>query len=213
MFILVVCKELKAKLTQELANTLAKGWDSATKAYPILESLEPRYIVKNERGREIQAKNMLESLAKTQGQRVEIQIPKEKDFFKNLRNKVKSVLSTLKGKVVTNLQNGMEASISSDGISKMISVKAVDKSLKNGYTKEEHFASVKNVLKLYEISELIQSETPLNKSADVVAYHKFIAKFKINQKDSRAKITLRETYQAGNRIYSLELLELEKASN
>ena len=164
------------------------------KQYPILESLQPRSIVKNEKGRDLQAKHIL------------------REVEKESQNMLKSA-TKLKGKVVTNLQNGMEASISSDGISKMISVKAVDKSLKNGYTKEDHFASVENVLKLYKISKLTQSETPLNKSVDVVAYHKFIADFRINQKDSRAKITLRETYQAGNRIYSLELLELEKASN
>ena len=186
--------ELKAKVTKELADTLSKGWDSAVKQYPILESLQPRSIVKNEKGRDLQAKHIL------------------REVEKESQNMLKSA-TKLKGKVVTNLQNGMEASISSDGISKMISVKAVDKSLKNGYTKEDHFASVENVLKLYKISKLTQSETPLNKSVDVVAYHKFIADFRINQKDSRAKITLRETYQAGNRIYSLELLELEKASN
>lgn len=105
----------------------------------------------------------------------------------------------------------MEASISSDGINKMISVKAVDKSLKNGYTKEEHFASVENILELYKVSNLLQTQAPLNKSADVIAYHKFMADFKINHKNARAKITLRKTYQAGNRIYGLELLELEKS--
>ncbi len=159
------------------------------------------------------AENMLESKAKTQGQRVDIEIPKEKDFFKNLRNNTKKVLSVLKGQVFENINSGMKAQVSSDGINKMISVKAVDKSINNGYTKEEHFASVENVINLYKISKLTQSEKPNNNSVDVIAYHKFIADFSINHKPTKAKITLRETFEAGNRIYSLELLELEKASN
>lgn len=52
--------EFKAKLTQELANTLSKGWDSAVKQYPILESLEPRHIIaKSEKGRDLQARHIL----------------------------------------------------------------------------------------------------------------------------------------------------------
>ena len=160
-----------------------------------------------------EVKNMLESKVKTQGQSVDIEIPKEKDFFKNLRNNTKKVLSVLKGQVFENINSGMKAQVSSDGINKMISVKAVDKSINNGYTKEEHFASVENVINLYKISKLTQSEKPNNNSVDVIAYHKFIADFSINAKPTKAKITLRETIQAGNRIYSLELLELEKASN
>ena len=156
---------------------------------------------------------MLESEIKAQGSKVDIAIPKEKDFFKNLRNKAKETLAARKGEKVQNISSGMIASVSSDGISKMISSKAVDKSIHNGYTKEEHFASVENVLSLFKVSELAHSEKPNNKSVDVIAYHKFIADFSINHKPTKAKITLRETLQAGNRIYSLELLELEKASN
>ena len=59
--------ELKAKVTKELADTLSKGWDSAVKQYPILESLQPRYIVKNEKGRDLQAKHILRELRKRQG--------------------------------------------------------------------------------------------------------------------------------------------------
>ncbi|WP_194145611.1 hypothetical protein, partial [Helicobacter apodemus] len=52
----------KEKLQQELANTLSRGWESAIKQYPILESLQPRYIIKNEKGRDIQAKGVLKEL-------------------------------------------------------------------------------------------------------------------------------------------------------
>ncbi|MDE5592123.1 MAG: hypothetical protein K2I63_04110, partial [Helicobacter sp.] len=52
----------KEKLQEELANVLSKGWESAVRQYPILQSLEPRYIVKNEKGRAIQAKGVLKEV-------------------------------------------------------------------------------------------------------------------------------------------------------
>ncbi len=196
-----------------LESTMQKFNYDERKAKDLLEwHKDSSPLTKDENGVP-KAENMLESKAKTQGQRVDIEIPKEKDFFKNLRNNTKKVLSVLKGQVFENINSGMKAQVSSDGINKMISVKAVDKSINNGYTKEEHFASVENVINLYKISKLTQSEKPNNNSVDVIAYHKFIADFSINHKPTKAKITLRETFETGNRIYSLELLELEKASN
>ncbi|HEO8741670.1 TPA: hypothetical protein R1X42_000746, partial [Campylobacter upsaliensis] len=51
--------ELKEKIINELADTLAQGFEKAREKYPLLSLLEPRYIVKNEKGRKIQAKTML----------------------------------------------------------------------------------------------------------------------------------------------------------
>ncbi|EPF0827586.1 hypothetical protein ACSQDT_001646, partial [Campylobacter upsaliensis] len=143
---------------------------------------------------------------------LDLKISKEKDFFKNLRNKAKNILKNLKGKVVENENNALKASISSEGINKMISVKAVDKSIKNGFSKEEHFISVENVLNLFKISQFVRSEKANNGSADIINYHKFNADFSINKKPSRAKITIKESHEGGNKIYSLELLELQRAS-
>ncbi|ECL5232817.1 DUF3519 domain-containing protein, partial [Campylobacter upsaliensis] len=47
--------ELKEKIINELAHTLAQGFEKAREKYPLLSLLEPRYIVKNEKGRKIQA--------------------------------------------------------------------------------------------------------------------------------------------------------------
>ena len=155
---------------------------------------------------------MLKSTQKARGSKVDIQA-QQKEAFKNLRHKIKGILSTQKGQVITNIHNGMQASISSDGINKLISSKAVDKSIANGYTKEEHFASVENVLNLYRSSQFVQSEPLTNKSPDVIAYHKFIVDFSIDHKPTKAKITLKESIHAGNRIYSLELLQLKKLAD
>ena len=160
-----------------------------------------------------QASMQGEALSKElESKTLDLKISKEKDFFKNLRNKAKNILKNLKGKVVENENNALKASISSEGINKMISVKAVDKSIKNGFSKEEHFISVENVLNLFKISQFVRSEKANNRSADIINYHKFNADFSINKKPSRAKITIKESYEGGNKIYSLELLELQRAS-
>ncbi|EOG9652561.1 hypothetical protein ACLMNI_001157 [Campylobacter upsaliensis] len=167
---------------------------------PLKDTIAESTIQGEALSRELESENM------------DLKITKEKDFFKNLRNNAKNYLKNLKGKIVENENNGLKASISSEGINKMISVKAVDKSIKNGYTKEEHFKAVENVLNLFKISQFVRSEKANNGSVDIINYHKFNADFSINKKPSRAKITIKESYEGGNKIYSLELLELQRAS-
>ncbi|EHE1474458.1 DUF3519 domain-containing protein [Campylobacter upsaliensis] len=58
--------ELKEKIINELAHTLAQGFEKAREKYSLLNLLEPRYIVKNEKGRKIQAKAMLKELEREQ---------------------------------------------------------------------------------------------------------------------------------------------------
>ena len=105
--------------------------------------------------------------------------------------------------------SGVIASISRDGIDKILSPKAVNKTLKNGHKKELHFAIAEKVGDLFKKAEFSHSEAPRNQSQDIVAYHKYNAHFKINGKDAKAKITLKESFEAGHKIYSLELLEIE----
>ncbi|EPZ1884486.1 PBECR2 nuclease fold domain-containing protein, partial [Campylobacter upsaliensis] len=73
--------ELKEKIINELADTLAQGFEKAREKYPLLSLLEPRYIVKNEKGRKIQAKTMLKEL--------------EREQNKNLQNIIRQNLQNL----------------------------------------------------------------------------------------------------------------------
>ncbi|EFO9300257.1 hypothetical protein HL742_001404 [Campylobacter upsaliensis] len=73
--------ELKEKIITELADTLAQGFEKAREKYPLLNLLEPRYIVKNEKGRKIQAKTMLKEL--------------EREQNKNLQNIIRQNLQNL----------------------------------------------------------------------------------------------------------------------
>ncbi|ECH3612752.1 hypothetical protein FO141_06500 [Campylobacter upsaliensis] len=73
--------ELKEKIITELALTLAQGFEKAREKYSLLNLLEPRYIVKNEKGRKIQAKAMLKEL--------------EREQNKNLQNIIRQNLQNL----------------------------------------------------------------------------------------------------------------------
>ncbi|ENM4797002.1 hypothetical protein AB7U96_001255, partial [Campylobacter upsaliensis] len=73
--------ELKEKIINELAHTLAQGFEKAREKYSLLNLLEPRYIVKNEKGRKIQAKTMLKEL--------------EREQNKNLQNIIRQNLQNL----------------------------------------------------------------------------------------------------------------------
>ncbi|EOG9532191.1 PBECR2 nuclease fold domain-containing protein [Campylobacter upsaliensis] len=73
--------ELKEKIITELADTLAQGFEKAREKYSLLNLLEPRYIVKNEKGRKIQAKTMLKEL--------------EREQNKNLQNIIRQNLQNL----------------------------------------------------------------------------------------------------------------------
>ena len=52
--------QLKESLKQELANTLAKGWEATTAKYPILKALEPMKIMQSQKGRIAQAGHIID---------------------------------------------------------------------------------------------------------------------------------------------------------
>lgn len=134
-----------------------------------------------------------------------------KTFFKDLRNHAKAVLETLKNtEFKNNTRDGKDviAKISREGIDKMISPSAVNKSMQNGFSKEQHFAAAENIGSLFEKAVYQNSEMPKNKSADIVAWHKYNADFLLDDRVSKVKITLKESVEAGHKIYSVELLEI-----
>lgn len=183
--------EFKAKLTKELADTLSKGWDSATKAYPILSALEPRHIIaKSEKGRDLQAKHILREA--------------EKEEIYKLRESTKQTLHNIAGKNITNAHDGRIAQVSKKNIGKMVSDKAIAKSVANGFSAMEHFNAVNDIESLYK--NAIFKETTADKSGE--SYLK-IHRYNANFENANALITLKETIERGNKIYTLELEELK----
>lgn len=119
---------------------------------------------------------------------------------KDLRAFTKENLSLIKNKDIVNKGTKIIAKMSSD--------KAINKSLKNGFTLQEHFKAVNDIEALFINAKFLRSEKAKNASKDLVAVHRFINENALENK-ARALITLKESYQNGNRIYSLELAELQ----
>ena len=103
----------------------------------------------------------------------------------------------------------MQGFITTDEINKISSKKAIDKSVANGFSRDEHFKVAQDLKSLFENSKLKESHAD-NKQREHIKVHRFIQDLSINDKEAQAKITLFENNQAGNKIYSLELESLEK---
>ena len=130
-----------------------------------------------------------------------------------LRIRLRTTLKFILNKSIINKNDGRIARISGVGIDKISSDKALNKSLLNGFTQEEHFKAGENIKELFENSTYNRSEKAKNNSIDIVAIHRYITLFQINDKDTEALITLKESVEHGNRIYSLELMELKPLFN
>ena len=129
-----------------------------------------------------------------------------------LRQATKEILNTLKNKEITH-KNGIVARVSSVGIEKMMSDKAIQKSLDNGFSISQHFNAVQNIETLFKNSDFLRTEAPKNQSKDIVGVHRYINTENLQEQNAQALITLKESVENGNRIYSLELEELTHPTN
>ncbi|WP_199770111.1 putative barnase/colicin E5 family endoribonuclease [Helicobacter bilis] len=129
--------------------------------------------------------------------------------IKVLRNDLIGVLSPYKTQPITNKETGMQGFITTDEINKISSKKAIDKSIANGFSRDEHFKVAQDLKSLFENSKLKESHAD-NKQREHIKVHRFIQDLSINDKEAQAKITLFEKIEGKNRIYTLELEGLEK---
>ncbi|WP_320831113.1 hypothetical protein [Helicobacter sp.] len=109
--------QYKELVAQELSNTLTKGWESAKAKYPLLEALEPRYIIKNEKGRILQSKAILKELFVKEDRILEERLnsfaeplPKalSKQEFLNQKNRGYNNINTPIGGITINLEHAWE---------------------------------------------------------------------------------------------------------
>lgn len=162
------------------------------------------------------AKNTLKSTQNAQGQRVEIQADQntltyktqETQYIGALRASLKEALKPYLNKELVNKATGISAQISSTGINKIASKVAVDKSIANGFTRDEHFKVAGDLKNLFENATKKTSYTDKKHSKDILSMHRFFTQITINNKQAQAKMTLKESVEHGNKIYSLELEEL-----
>lgn len=136
-------------------------------------------------------------------------------FIKNILSSVDAVKQALEGVKNTDIKNketGIIARLSSTGINKMTSNKAVEKSEANGFTRKEHYGAVAEIKVLYEKAKLLNTHTDIkNERSNIVSIKRFTAALRLSDgKSGEALITLKETEEYGHRIYSLELDEIIK---
>ena len=132
----------------------------------------------------------------------------ERQHIGALRTSLKEALKPYINKEIVNKTTGISAQISTTGINKIASKMAVDKSVANGFTRDEHFAAAQDLKNLFENATKKTSYADKKHSKDVLSMHRFFTPITINNKKAQAKMTIKESVEYGNRIYSLELEEL-----
>ena len=113
---------------------------------------------------------------------------------------------------IVNKSTGETARITKDGAGKMVSDKAIAKSIANGFSADEHLQAVSEIKSLFENGELIRVAPDKKGSADIQA----IKHFWIRRQDgSYANILVKQYTDARipQKIYTLELQELKKPSD
>lgn len=118
-------------------------------------------------------------------------------------------MSDILGKNIINKETQMQGVITQNEISKISSTKAIEKSLKNGFTRDEHFKVTNELKSLFENAKLAETHGDYKERANIKAVHRFKADLNLNDKEAVAKITLLEKKQGKNKIYTLELEGLE----
>ena len=119
-------------------------------------------------------------------------------------------LELLAGNNIYNAQTGLPAQVNSNQRGKLISEKALNKSLNNGFTNEEHNTAAANVNKLYEVAILEESREYTDEFARDMLIRRYVANISTKNGDAYAKLTVKASKQNLQRIYSVELENLER---
>ncbi|MDR1367761.1 MAG: hypothetical protein LBJ76_03470, partial [Candidatus Accumulibacter sp.] len=112
------------------------------------------------------------------------------------------------GKPLTNRETGMTAVISSGNLGKMLSQKAVGKSVSPAI----HALAVANADTLFEIARLGETHADRDNNPNIKAIHRFYAPMATGTNVFSVKLTVKE-FQSGNaNLYTLEAVEIENAT-
>lgn len=157
-------------------------------------------------------KDLLESSKNKQGvEMIAIYTHKQMPIH-TLREELKTILKPIVNLPITNQNDKRVAVLSNKAIAKMYSTTSIQKSVKNGFTQEEHFVAAQNIKKLFENAKL-QTSTSDRSGDTSLTIHRYMADLNVNNKNAQAKITIKETLKDGNRIYTMELMELSRSSD
>jgi len=128
--------------------------------------------------------------------------------LKNSVDKLRELLKDYSNEnpLIIKSKDGEKARLGRSSIGKLTSNAAVQKSMDNGFTREQHYAAAADIDNLFRHSVKVLSRP--DKSGDInVTIHRFAAPL---FDDNAAYITVKESVQHGKRIYSAELMEIKR---
>jgi len=119
------------------------------------------------------------------------------------QTEAKNALVRLAGKPLKNRESGMMALINTTQANKLISNAAVNKSMANSFTREQHYALVCMVEILWNGAiEVVHS--PDKNNLPGISMKRFAVPVFVEEERQYAVMTVKATQQHGNRIYTLE---------
>lgn len=168
------------------------------------------YVVFDDQAVEIQ-ETFYQSLKENASEEFKKALP-DKVFlsFDSAKEYLKSQLDALKSGIA-NEGDSIAASLGMNGVKKMLSGKAAEKSLANGFTLRDHITAAASVAKLYRNSELLLEHSDEKNRRGVTRIKRFGAPVVLPDaaEPGVAYITVRELYGEDNKIYSVELVSFE----
>ncbi|MDY5821662.1 MAG: hypothetical protein SPJ83_02515, partial [Helicobacter sp.] len=127
--------------------------------------------------------------------------------LQSLRNNLAAILTPILNKDITNISSGITAQVSKTSIKKMGSDKAVNKSIENGFSLQQHFKASADIENLYKNATKKATTKDLKNGDPAIQMHTFISQVNDN---TNAKILVKESLDKDSRrIYTLELESLE----
>jgi hypothetical protein len=123
------------------------------------------------------------------------------------RKEAEKIIAENKNKKITNKETSLNANYGSEGAGKLISQKAVNKSVKNGYTEEEHFTIASHIKEIFEESNLISIEPDrdFDINDNVKEVRRYATEFDLNGKKGFVLMTVKLNKDETNKMYALEL--------
>ncbi len=134
----------------------------------------------------------------------------EKTVYAANNEQATSYLKQHQGENIKNISDGTIARYGSVGRNKMISNKAREKSLKNGFSPQEHSTAAANVVVLYEYSHMIIERPDRKGNTDVtIRYYETAIEFIPSCKCGWAQIMMKMSNIEGNTLYTIELVGIK----
>lgn len=222
----IVTKAVTEKLTQKDNGEVKKGKEQAER---INKAEEARRAEKRNAGETASAESIQTEAKQPAGSnqdevnkkapalaegKPKLEKSKEGYYIANTKDDVISILKPLVGQEFKNENNGDIVTIGSTGINKLVSNAATRKSIGNGYTLEEHNTAAANIVKLFKDSVLKETHDDYKvkngEHSNIKDIRIYQVDYAVNGKPFSGKITVKETVQHGKKLYSIELMEIEK---